>query len=88
MNQLFQQLNQSSREQFNNPMMSFLKKKYDECRMAVNPTAYLQKLMQSNPKVQEIMNLAQQNGGNMQQLFYKLAAEKNVDPESILNKFK
>lgn len=88
MNQLFQQLNQSSKGQQSNPMVNFLKQKYNECRMAANPTAYLQNLMQTNPRMREAMEMVQQNGGDMKQLFYKLAQSKGVDPESILNMFK
>lgn len=88
MNQLFQQLNQLSKGQQTNPMISFLQKKYNECKMAVNPTAYLQNMIQSNPQMKEAMNMVQQNGGDMKQLFYKLAESKNVDPNSILNMFK
>ena len=72
MNQLFQQLNQLSKGQQTNPMISFLQKKYNECKMAVNPTAYLQNMIQSNPQMKEAMNMVQQNGGDMKQLFYKL----------------
>lgn len=85
MNQLFQQLNQSSKN--SNSMINFLKRKYNECKMAMNPTAYLQNMIQSNPNIKQIMDIAQQNGG-MEQLFYKMAEQKGVDPESILKQFK
>ena len=88
MNQLFQQLNQLSKEQQTKPKMNFLQRKFQECKMAINPTAYIQNMIQSNPKIKEVFNMVQQNGGDMKNIFYKLAEEKGVDPDSILNMFK
>ncbi len=89
MNQLFQQINQSSGKQLqSNPTMNFLKQKYKEYRFASNPVAYMNGMIQSNPQMQQVMNMAQQNGGDMKQLFYKLAESKGVDPNSVLELFK
>lgn len=88
MNKLFQQLNQSSGNQLGNPMIRFLQQKYQECKMMSNPSAYIQQMAQQNPQVREALTLAQQNGGDMKQVFYQLAKSKGVDPESVLNMFK
>ena len=52
--------------------------------MMTDPVGYLN----SMPEMKNIMNLVQQNGGNAQQLFYKLAEQKGVDPNQILDMFK
>lgn len=91
MNKLFQQLNQSSKSPSSSngtPMMQFLKRKYQECKMMANPAAYIQQMAQQDPQVREALKLAQQNGGDLKQVFYQLAESKGVDPDSILNMFK
>jgi hypothetical protein len=90
MNQLFQQINQSSRKpsSINDNKIKFLKQKFQEYKFASNPVAYMNGMIQSNPQVRQVMNMAQQNGGDMKQLFYELAESKGVDPNSILELFK
>lgn len=90
MNQLFQQINNqlSKGQQPNNSMLNLLQRKFKECQMATNPAAYLQNMIQSNPSLQQTMNMIQQNGGDMKHIFYKLAESKGVNPDSILNMFK
>ena len=52
--------------------------------MMTNPMEYIN----SSPEMKEVLNMVQQNGGNAQQLFYKPAEQKGVDPNSILDVFK
>ena len=52
---------------------------------ANNPNAVLQQLVQTNPQVQQAMNYINQNGGDPKAAFYKLAQEKGVDPNLVLN---
>lgn len=52
--------------------------------MMADPIGYLN----SMPEMRNILNLVQQSGGNAQQLFYQLAKQKGVDPNSILDMFK
>lgn len=49
-----------------------------------NPQAVLQQLTKSDPRMQEVMNVIQQNGGNAKAVFYSLAKQKGVDPNDIL----
>ena len=49
-----------------------------------NPQAMLQQLSQSDPRMQEVMKVIQQNGGNAKAVFYSLAKQKGVDPNDIL----
>lgn len=48
----------------------------------------LQSMMNSNPQIQQVMNYINQNGGDPKSAFYKLANEKGIDPDSILNQLK
>ena len=50
-----------------------------------NPQMMLEQMMQSNPQMKNIMNYINQNGGDPKQAFYKMAQEKGIDPNQILN---
>ena len=52
--------------------------------MMSNPISYIQNI----PEMKSVLNLVQQGGGNAQQLFYQLAEQKGVDPNSILDMLK
>lgn len=49
-----------------------------------NPQAMLQSLIQSNPKLQQMINYINKNGGNPKDAFYNMAKEKGIDPEEFL----
>lgn len=53
-----------------------------------NPQMALQQLMQNNPGMKQAIDYVNANGGNPKDAFYKLAKERGVDPESILNSLK
>ena len=55
---------------------------------AQNPQMALQNLMQSNPGMKQAIEYVNANGGNPKDAFYKLAKERGIDPESILNSLK
>ena len=55
--------------------------------MALVPT-YGGTSSQSNPQLKQAMDLVQQNGGDAEKAFYKLAEEKGVNPDDILNMLK
>ena len=48
----------------------------------------MQNLMQSNPNLKQAMDYVNANGGNPKDAFYKLAKEKGVDADAILNSLK
>ena len=52
-----------------------------------NPQMSLAQMAGSNPMVAQAMQYVQQNGGDAQTAFYKLAQEKGVDPNTILQMF-
>lgn len=65
-------------------ILNTLKQKYQQCKMASNPLQYIQGM----PQMIGVLNAVQQSGGDAQQLFYKLAKQKGVDPQSVLDMLK
>lgn len=53
-----------------------------------NPQQAMQNLIQSNPNFQNIVNYINQNGGDAKTAFYNMAAQKGVDPNSILSQLR
>lgn len=68
MNELYQQLNQ------NKPPI----------KSPINAQAMVNKLLQSNPKLQPYMDMIR-NGANPRDMFYNLARQKGVDPNTFLS---
>ena len=48
----------------------------------------MQQLMLNNPNMKQAIDYVNANGGNPKDAFYKLAKEKGIDPDSILNSLK
>lgn len=78
---------QALRSQPNNNLNQ-IKSMLNMVRSAGNPQAMLQSMMQNNPQMQEIMGLVNQYGGDPKTAFYRMAQEKGVDPQQILNMLK
>ena len=57
-------------------------------RSSGNPQAMLNNMLAQNPQMQNVINYINQNGGNPQQAFYKMAQERGVNPDDILNMLK
>ena len=72
MNQLYQELNQQSPAQA--PAQNNL----------VNG---INNLLQSNPGLKSIMNMIK-NGANPKQMFFEMAKQKGIDPNTILSQIK
>lgn len=54
-----------------------------------NPQGLLQSMISArNPNALQAMQIVQNSGGDMKAAFFKLAAEKGVDPNSILSMLK
>ena len=54
-------------------------------QMAQNPQLTMQNMMKTNPGFKQALDYVNANGGNPKDAFYKLAKEKGVDPQTILN---
>ena len=53
-----------------------------------NSQAMLQMLAAQNPQLRQVLDYVQQSGGDPKEAFYKLAQEKGVDPNQIINMLK
>ena len=59
-----------------------------QVRNSSNPTEAMEKMLTSNPNFQGVVNYINQNGGDAKTAFYNLAAQKGVDPNTILNQLR
>ena len=50
-----------------------------------NPQAAMQQMLQSDPRIKNVLDMVVQNGGDAKSLFYQVASQKGVDPQSVLN---
>lgn len=57
-------------------------------QMAGNPVAALQQMASNNPMMKQALTLVQQNGGDAQSAFEKLARENGIDPAQIMSMLK
>ena len=55
---------------------------------AGNPQAMLQQMMSNNPQYAQIQKMISASGGDPKAAFYKLAEEKGIDPNEIINALK
>ena len=53
-----------------------------------NPQAAMQSMAANNPQMQQVLQYIQQSGGDPRAAFYKMAAEKGVDPNQIIGMLK
>ena len=84
MNPMLAMLNQNRMAQNLQPIKNMM----NMLRGAGNPSMMLQQMTAQNPQMQQVMNYVNENGGNAKQAFYKLAQEKGVNPDEILNMLK
>ncbi len=56
--------------------------------MRGNPQMMLNQMAARNPQVKQVLDYVQQNGGDAKAAFYKMAQEKGVNPEDVLNMLK
>lgn len=54
---------------------------------AFNPQTMVNKMLQNNPNLKPVMDMVK-NGANPRDLFYNMAKQKGVDPESILSQLR
>lgn len=55
---------------------------------AQNPQQMMNQLISGNPQMKQVMDIVNQCGGDPRTAFYKLAEQKGVDPQEILNMLK
>lgn len=55
---------------------------------ASNPMAMVNQMAMNDPKMQQVMQVVNQNGGDAKAAFYNLAKQRGVNPEDILNQLR
>ena len=83
MNNLFQQLNPQSNTV--NPQMTQMA---NMMKSASNPQQLLMSMAQNNPKTKQILDFINKSNQSPKDLFYSMAKQKGVDPNSIINLLK
>lgn len=83
-NSIYGPLNNQSNTQQSNDIFSLI----NQVRSSSNPNAAMQTIVNNNPMFQNIMNYIKQNGGDAKTAFYNMAAQKGIDPNSILNQLR
>ena len=61
---------------------------YNKVRNSKNPDETMKELLCNNPSFRQIMTYINQNGGDARTAFYNMAAQKGVNPDSILNQLR
>lgn len=84
MNPMLQNLNQSRLAQNLTPIKNLM----STIKNAGNPQMIFQQMMSRNPRIQQVVQYINDNGGNAEKAFYKLAAEKGINPNEILQMLK
>lgn len=57
-------------------------------KSAGNPQMMLQQMISQNPQIRQAVQYVNDNGGNAEKAFYRLAKEKGVNPNDILQALK
>lgn len=55
---------------------------------ANNPQAMISQLMENNPKMQQIRELIEANGGDAEKAFRNTAKQMGIDPDEFINNLK
>ena len=71
-----------------NPQLAQVRQMVNLMQGAKNPQAFITQMANTNPELQNVMRMVQNNGGDARSLFYQMARERGVDPEYILNQLK
>ena len=69
----------------NSPVSQQISQMAGMVRAAQNPQAALNQLAQNNDHIQQVMQLIRQNGGDAKSLFYAMAKQKGIDPNTIIS---
>ena len=67
---------------------SHFKQMMNTIRNCGNPQMMLNQMLGSNPTYKQVIEYVNANGGDAESAFYKMAKEKGVDPNEILNQLR
>ena len=62
-----------------------IKQMMQTIKNAGNPQMMFNQMMAQNPQYKQVMEYINANGGDAKAAFYKMAQEKGVNPDDILN---
>jgi len=85
MNSLYQQIGASQIPKNN---LGQIKQLMNVCKNANDPQAMLYSMMKQNPQMKSAIDLIQQSGGDPKTAFYKLAEQKGIDPQEVIDALK
>ena len=88
MNNLYQQLQKANPSPLFKGNLGQIKQLMNVCKNANDPQAMLHSMVAQNPQMKSAIELIQQSGGDPKSTFYKLAEQKGINPEEILNALK
>lgn len=57
-------------------------------KSAGNPQALLKTMIKNNPQIQQVQDLINNEGGDAEAAFYKLAEKQGIDPNEVLSLFR
>lgn len=77
-------LNNTINDQKTSPLLNM----YREIKRSSNPMQAMEIMFANNPQYQNVMNYINQNGGDAKTAFYNMAAQMNVDPNTVLSQLR
>ena len=83
---MLSQLSQTQNPMFGN--LKAIKQMMSTIKSAQNPQMMLNNMMMQNPNYKQVMDYINQNGGDAKTAFYKMAQEKGINPNDIINALK
>ena len=72
----------------NNPKIQQIKQMMNAVQMAQNPQAALNQMIASNPQLKQVMDLINQNGGDIGKTVKTVAEQNGLRPEDIMDMFR
>ena len=69
-------------------MMETLSQMIGMVQAANNPMQAVNQMAANDPRMQQVMEIVNQNGGDAKAAFYNMARQRGVDPNAILNQLK
>ena len=67
---------------------SQIKQMMQMMRSAGNPQAMINQMMLTNPQIKQAMDFVKASGGDPKAAFYRLAEQRGVNPQTILDQLK
>jgi hypothetical protein len=87
-NPILSAFGRNSQQPTQQPQSNTLMGMLNMVRSSSNPNQAMQQMLSGNPQYQNVMDYINQNGGDARTAFYNMAAQKGIDPESILRQLR